>query len=214
MRDLLKNLLPKAKDRRFSVRIATRSDLEKIASLDVTEYHNDSIAEEGLRDWYERYPLGIFVLEYHANDESKRVVGALGVWPVTASAFQGLTGGTLSEPELTREHIEARVKNARFKYWYVGDIIVDDEFRKKKALDSSAMFILMEDGLKHWMANKSFDDELELCAIAETGHGVSFLEHFGFKPDGDRPKIYRRKVRRDELDGLYQQTVLRFRHRP
>jgi hypothetical protein len=168
------------RDRRFSVRVATRSDIETIADLDENEYHDDSVDLPGLTGWFEKYSRGAFVLEYQPDNQPKRIVGALGIWPITADAFEQIITGQLDEVDIASKHICAGAQNAKYRHWYVGDIIIDAEFRRKGLFGASAATLLGR-GLREWLKIGHFDDAIELCAIGVADQGGSLLQHFGFQ---------------------------------
>jgi hypothetical protein len=175
-----RNLATARRDRRFSVRVATRSDIETIADLDQNEYHDDSVDLPGLTGWFEKYSRGAFVLEYQPDNQPKRIVGALGIWPITADAFEQITTGQLDEIDIASKHICASAQNAKYRHWYVGDIIIDAEFRRK-GLFSAPAATLLGRGLQEWLKIGHFDDDIDLCAIGVADQGGALLEHFGFQ---------------------------------
>jgi hypothetical protein len=175
-----RNFATARRDRRFSVRVAARGDIETIAGLDENEYHDDSVDLPGLIEWFEQYSLGAFVLEYQPDNEPKRIAGALGIWPITADAFEQITAGQLDEIDIGSKHIGAGAQNAKYRHWYIGDIIIDAEFRRKGLFGTPAVTLLGH-GLREWLKIGHFDDDIELCAIGVAGEGGSLLEHFGFQ---------------------------------
>ena len=181
MHKTTKDILVAKNDLRFSVRVAMSGDLEKIASLDVNEFHNDSVGLAGLTQWFEKYPYGAFVLEEKIDDYKKRIIGALGIWPVTQATFQRLIEGKLAETDIGKDQISSMKRNGHYTYWYVGDVIVDKEFRKKGLRASRAIPILLRDGLYHWLQFGAFNKEIEFCAIAVGDEGRHLLERFKFQ---------------------------------
>ncbi len=175
-----RNFATARRDRRYSVRVAARSDIEKIADLDENEYHDDSVALPGLTGWFEKYSRGAFVLEYQPDSQPKRIVGALGIWPITADAFEQITTGRLDEVDIGSKHICAEAKSVKYRHWYVGDIIIDAEFRRKGLFSTPALTLLGR-GLREWLKIGHFADAVDLCAIGVADEGGSLLEHFGFQ---------------------------------
>jgi hypothetical protein len=175
-----RNFATARRDRRYSVRVAARSDIEKIAGLDENEYHDDSVDLPGLTGWFEKYSRGAFVLEYQPDNQPKRIVGALGIWPITTDAFEQIATGQLGEVDIGSKHICAEAKNAKYHHWYVGDIIIDPEFRRKGLFSTPALTLLGR-GLREWLKIGHFDDAVDLCAIGVADEGGSLLQHFGFQ---------------------------------
>jgi hypothetical protein len=204
------------RDRRFSVRVAARNDIETIADLDANEYHDDSVDLPGLTGWFEKYSHGAFVLEYQPDDQPKRIAGALGIWPITADAFEQITAGQLDEIDIGSNHICAGAQNAKYRHWYIGDIIIDAEFRRKGLFGAPAATLLGR-GLREWLKIGHFDDDIELCAIGVADQGGSLLEHFGFQRATDsqnaaiscprgRP-VFKASIARDKLGEWIDQTM-------
>jgi hypothetical protein len=216
MHSFRRNLAMARRDRRFSVRVAARSDIETIADLDANEYHGDSIDLPGLIGWFEKYSHGAFVLEYQPDNQRKRIVGALGIWPITADAFGQITAGQLDEIDIGSKHICAGAPNAKYRHWYIGDIIIDAAFRRKGLFGAPAATLLGR-GLREWLKIGRFDDTVELCAIGVADQGGALLQHFGFRRATDRQNaaiccprgrpVFTASIAGDKLGGWIDQMM-------
>jgi hypothetical protein len=187
----------------LSVRVAERNDLATIASFDISEYRAGTVGLAGLQGWFESYSRGAFVLEHRAGNEPKRIVGAFGLWPITADAYQNLINGTLDEIDIGATDICPVQEHARHKYWYLADIIIEPDFRQR-GLRGKPALLLMYEGLRQSETFGAFDTGIELCAIAAGDTGRALLKHLQFDearspqgvpvrcPNGDR--VYRRSM--------------------
>lgn len=223
-RRFLEAISSRGSDRRFRVRVARRQDLEGISALDVSEYKDHSVDELGLTVWFNRYPYGAFVLEPKVDGRTQHeIIGSLGIWPVTARTFLELTGGRLRETEIRADDVMANQRGAHFKYWYVGSVTIEKDFRQKglfnnaKGLSSEAYVYLLRRGIREWLDFNRFDEEVEVCAIQVGDVGGKLAESYGFKkvksddgkfivtPDGDF--VYRLTISRADLENYYTQHI-------
>jgi hypothetical protein len=217
----------------FSVRVATKADLEHIAALDAHEYRASSIDAPGLAEWFKKYHRGTFVLEHRPCKEQRRIVGALGIWPITGDAFRKVTGGQLAERDMTGRHIMPFNKDARYRYWYVADVIVEARLRRTHNAaprsagplnrSSRALITLLDEGIRQWLKSERVGREIELCAIAAGKYGGSLLERFGFErvvsgsgvsvacPNGH--VVYKLTTSRDRLATVVEEYMVRLQRR-
>ena len=207
----------RARDSRFNVRVAKFADLPQIASLDVNEFHKSTVALEGLQKWFEAYPRGAFVLEDMEAGETERIIGAFGLWPITQTTYNKIIAGKMDEDEIKDSHIRPPAKRPRYRYWYLADIIVAQQYRRTSLSKSRPGLILLRESLVHWAKFGDFDDEvIEVCAIAagEEGEGAKLLEDFGFvsaKTGDGAPvtcnsgdTVYRRSISAAERAGIIE----------
>lgn len=195
------------RDRRFNVRVAKFVDLPDIASLDVNEFHRSTVALEGLQKWFEAYPRGAFVLEDSEAEETERIVGAFGLWPITQTTYNKIVQGKMDEDEITDSHIRPPAKRPRYKYWYLADIIVAHRYRRKSLSKSRPGLLLLRESLVHWAKFGDFHDEaIEVCAIAagEEGEGAKLLEDFGFVPAKARHGV---SIKSKSGDTVYLRSI-------
>lgn len=167
---------------KFNVRVAKYEDLSDIANLDVTEFHKSTVELEGLQEWFKAYPRGAYVLEDREAPRKAKIVGAFGFWPITEGAYKRIIEGKMNESEITGSHIRHPAKNSRYRYWYLADIIVSHEYRKRSLSKSRPGLLLVREALFHWAKFKDFADDIDVCAIAagEEGEGAKLLQDFGF----------------------------------
>lgn len=168
----------------FSVRVATMADLGDIASLDATEYGPRSVDERGLMEWHAAYPYGAFVLEDRSRG-ADAIVGAAGIWPITAEAYEQLVNGTLDERDIGKQHIVPSRLAAKHRHWYLADIIVTKELRRRETrqpLENSAAHLLVAEALRHWMKHGQLDATVRLVAIQVGTFASGWIKKFELGP--------------------------------
>lgn len=206
---LFKWISDRCNDPRFLVRVATASDLQDIANLD-SAYGDHSVDISGLTAWHTRYRDGAYVICYRADDKSPwEVIGSLGIWPVTAEAFEGIVSGHIKETDLGASAIMPYAQHAQYPHWYVGGVTLRADFRQKtfigerKGLSARPFVILMQYGLEDWLRKNRFADSIQVCAIQAGEIGGKLAMKFGFTACVDKDN---QPVRTPLGEDLYRAT--------
>lgn len=151
--------------------------LRAVYSIEQAEYPSDSIPNyETVLAWWNDYPNGVIFLEHNGG-----IVGALGLWPLQMSAFNGLSSGQMTEGDITQRHIIA-AGSGNLQWWYVADIILKPEFRgTRMALK------LLREALALWLGEAPLADSVHCVALAYSTQGKSLLEKMGFQEGPTSP---------------------------
>lgn len=160
------------------VEIAKYEDYADIARLDLDAYGAETITYDGLMEWRERYHDGAFVLK-----AGSRICGALGLWPVTQAAFEKITRGELEDPDILPEHIFNASNTNRCHHWYLSDLIITEDLRKRK---DCACTTLIVQSLNEWRKNIHYKYPVSICAILLDRIAINSLKDLNFDFVGNR----------------------------
>ena len=149
--------------------IRSRAELEDLWEIDNAAYGEASITYEKFHDWWFSYPSGLHALFFRT-----RVMGAIGIWPLSARSAGLLTTGCLKESQLNGRGMRPFIK-ASTQFWYISGIVLRSEL-----VGGRAIKILLSHGIGSWLASAHIHFPCELLALAYSEQGQALLEGFDF----------------------------------
>jgi hypothetical protein len=149
--------------------IRSSAELEDLWAIDNEAYGEASITYERFKDWWQSFPSGLHALFFRT-----RVMGAIGIWPLSARCAGLLTTARLKESQLTGRTMHTFV-NAPAQFWYISGIVLRPEL-----IGGRAIKILLSHGIGSWLATAQFKFPCELLALAYSDQGQALLEGFNF----------------------------------
>ena len=167
-------LLAPRNSRRLPVEIrpvVTDGELEAVWELDDAGYGEAAEPFEMLVRWWCAFPEGVMV----AYQEG-RIVGAIGLWPISAEQAADFRQGRISEQELAV--LDASVVESSRETglaWYAAGIVVEPDSKHSLVVRD-----LLKVSLNSWLGKGYVRFPLDLLAIATSDSGRSLLERFSF----------------------------------
>jgi hypothetical protein len=149
--------------------IRTPAELQDLWTIDAAAYGEASITYQAFLTWWEAFPKGLKVLR-----SGHRILGAVGIWPMSTTWAQQFKGGVSKEAQLPVAGLRS-FRRRRCKHWYVSGIVLRPELRK-----SSMIKTLLNDGLGEWLRDGSVGFPAEILALAYSPAGEALLARFGF----------------------------------
>ena len=164
-------MLTTSQDRaKFVVRaVANPAELEQLWMLDRAAYAQASITYEQFLGWWNAFPPGLKALF-----SDSKVMGAIGIWPLSDQWATRFKNGQTREAELPPEMLRA-FQNSAAKAWYCSGIVLKPELRKSPAIQC-----LLTRALKQWLEDGHTEYPLELLALAYSDSGEALLKRSGF----------------------------------
>ena len=149
--------------------VRSPAELEDLWAIDKEAYGEASITYEKFKDWWLSFPRGLHALFFRT-----RVMGAIGIWPLSARCAGLLTTGRLKESQLTGRNMRTFVHSPAH-YWYISGIVLRPEL-----IGGRAIKILLSHGIGSWLASAHIQFPSELLALAYSDQGQALLEGFKF----------------------------------
>jgi len=149
--------------------IRSLGELEDLWSIDREAYGEASITYEKFKDWWLSFPLGLHALFFRS-----RVMGAIGIWPLSARCAGFLTTARLKESEISGRRMRAFNTTAA-QFWYISGIVLRPEL-----IGGRAIRILLSHGVASWLSSPNIQFPSELLALAYSQKGQALLEGFNF----------------------------------
>jgi hypothetical protein len=149
--------------------VRSTAELEDLWEIDNAAYGEASISYEKFQDWWFSYPSGLHALFFRT-----RVMGAIGIWPLSAHCAELFTHGRIKESQLYGQAMRPFM-NSPTKFWYISGIVLRSELRGGRAIK-----ILLSRGIGRWLACARIDFPCELLALAYSEQGRALLEGFDF----------------------------------
>jgi hypothetical protein len=155
--------------------VRSLGELEDLWAINSEAYGEASIAYEKFKDWWLSFPLGLHALFFR-----NRVMGAIGIWPLSTHCAGLLTSaGLLTTAQLRECEITGRrmrtFREAPARFWYISGVVLRPELR-----GSCAIRILLSHGVRSWLSSANIEFPCELLALAYSEQGQSLLERFNF----------------------------------
>lgn len=132
-------------------------------------YGEASIAYDKFEDWWRCYPFGLRALFFRT-----RVMGAIGIWPLSTRCAGLLKASRLKESEIAGSQMRA-FRDVPARYWYVSGIVLRPEL-----IGGRAIRILLSRGVGSWLSSPNIHFPSELLALAYSKQGQALLEGFNF----------------------------------
>ena len=147
--------------------IRSPAELEDLWAIDKEAYGEASISYEKFKDWWSSFPRGLHALFFRT-----RVMGAIGIWPLSARSAELLTTARIKESQLTGRSMRTFI-NAPAHFWYISGIVLRPEL-----IGGRAIKILLSHGIGSWLASAHIQFPCELLALAYSDQGQALLEGF------------------------------------
>jgi hypothetical protein len=149
--------------------IRSPAELEDLWAIDNEAYGEASITYEKFKDWWLSFPRGLHALFFRT-----RVMGAIGIWPLSVRCAGLLSTARLKESQLTGRTMRTFI-NTPAHFWYISGIVLRPEL-----IGGRAIKILLSQGIGSWLASAHIQFPCELLALAYSDQGQALLEGFNF----------------------------------
>jgi hypothetical protein len=149
--------------------IRSPAELEDLWAIDNAAYGEASISYEKFKDWWLSFPRGLHALFFRT-----RVMGAIGIWPLSVRCAGLLTTARIKESQLTGRTMRTFV-HSHAHFWYISGIVLRPEL-----IGGRAIKILLSHGIGSWLASAHIQFPCELLALAYSDQGQALLEGFNF----------------------------------
>ena len=155
-------------DLRFQVgEVASIDKLSELWAIDKTAYGEASLSWETFKGWWRSYRPGLKTLFLE-----DRIVGAIGIWPLSERCARRLATGRIKESEITGRMMRGR-KPARC--WYISGIVL-----KPEIAGGAAIRALFSQGIGSWLTRGNIEFPCELFALANSVEAETLLQGFNF----------------------------------
>jgi hypothetical protein len=154
---------------RSQAHIRSCGELHDLWAIDNEAYGQASISYQKFEDWWRSYPCGLHAILFRT-----RVMGAIGIWPLSNSCAALLKAARLKESEISGRQMRA-LRDVPARYWYVSGIVLRPEL-----VGGRAIRILLSHGVGSWLSSANIQFPSELLAIAYSKKGEALLEGFNF----------------------------------
>ena len=176
------------------------ADLQWMYKIQQEEYGADSIVSfDNVKAWWTRFPQGTFRMIHEGE-----LIGGMGIWPLQEAIFSALTSGKLDEHQMEATHIEPKRDGQRYSYWYVGDILLQKNYRLSK--EKWAVRLLIE-VLDAWIKSGNLASQIKLCALVYSHQGRSLAERLQFHECAKTPDGYAVYVRDTTVEEMQKDLV-------
>jgi hypothetical protein len=149
--------------------VRSPAELEDLWAIDKEAYGEASITYEKFKDWWLSFPRGLHALFFRT-----RVMGAIGIWPLSARCAGLLSTARLKESQLTGRSMRTFI-NTPAHSWYISGIVLRPEL-----IGGRAIKILLSHGIGSWLSSTQIQFPCELFALAYSDQGQALLEGFNF----------------------------------
>jgi hypothetical protein len=149
--------------------IQSSAELEDLWEIDNAAYGEASITYEKFKNWWMSFPSGLSALFFRT-----RVMGAIGIWPLSDRCAELFTNGGLKESEISGRTMR-NFLHAAAQFWYISGIVLRPELRGGRAIT-----ILLSRCIGSWLASANIRFPCQLLALAYSEQGQALLEGFDF----------------------------------
>ena len=149
--------------------VRSTAELEDLWEIDNAAYGKASIAYEKFQDWWFSYPFGLPALFFRT-----RVMGAIGIWPLSARSTELFTTGRLKESQFSGRTMRPFISGST-QFWYISGIVLRPELKGGRAIK-----ILLSRGVGCWLTKAHVHFPCQLFALAYSEQGQALLEGFDF----------------------------------
>ena len=151
-------------DLRFQVgEVASIDKLSELWAIDKTAYGEASLSWETFKGWWRSYRPGLKALFLE-----DRIVGAIGIWPLSERCARRLAAGRIKESEITGRMMRGR-KPAHC--WYISGIVL-----KPEIAGGAAIRALFSQGIGSWLTRGNIEFPCELFALANSLEAETLLQ--------------------------------------
>jgi hypothetical protein len=149
--------------------IQSSAELEDLWEIDHAAYGEASITFEKFKDWWMSFPAGLHALFFRT-----RVMGAIGIWPLSDRCAELFATGRIKESEINGRTMRTFL-HAVAQFWYISGIVLRPELRGGRAIT-----ILLSHCIGSWLASAHIHFPCQLYALAYSEQGQALLEGFNF----------------------------------
>ena len=149
--------------------IQSPAELQELWAIDKAAYGEASLTYEQFLDWWSSFPLGLWALFCE-----KRVVGAIGIWPLSVRTAKWLKSAKLKESDLGGPIMGPFTKRPA-RAWYISGLVLQPQLS-----GSDAIRTLFSGGIGSWLRRTNIAFPCQLLALAYFAETEFFLESFGF----------------------------------
>ena len=149
--------------------VRSPAELEDLWAIDSAAYAEASITYEKFKDWWLGFPPGLGALFF-----KNRVMGAIGIWPLSPRCAWQLKTARLKESQLIGRAMHAFVSRPA-RFWYVSGIVL-----RPQLVGSRAIKVLLSQGIGSWLRSPRIEFPCELLALGYSAQGQALLEGFNF----------------------------------
>lgn len=150
--------------------LKNEAELREIWQISQSIYGEMNVEFNKVLAWWKCYEKGVYVLY-----EEFTIVGYLSLWPLKKQAFKDILAGNRRERAITARSICEENYQKPKTHWYISNIVIRNKYRK-----TSALKILILEGLRRWINEAKFESGVKLCALAYSREGEALLRRFGF----------------------------------
>jgi hypothetical protein len=149
--------------------VRSPAELEDLWAIDSAAYGEASISYEKFQDWWSSFPLGLRALFFR-----NRVMGGIGIWPLSNRCTRLLKAAQLKESQLIGRTMRSYLDSPA-RFWYVSGIVL-----RPQLIGSRAIRVLLSQGMGSWLKAPNIEFPGELLALAYSAQGQALLEGFNF----------------------------------
>jgi hypothetical protein len=149
--------------------IRSPEELQELWAIDKAAYGEDSLTYEQFLDWWSSFPLGLWALF-----SEKRVVGAIGIWPLSVRTAKWLKSAKLKESELSGPIMRPFTKRPA-RAWYISGLVLQPH-----VAGSDAIRTLFSEGIGSWLRRTKIAFPCQLLALAYFAETEVLLDSFDF----------------------------------
>jgi hypothetical protein len=160
---------PKSDDQLRVEAIRSPAELQELWAIDNAAYGEASITYEKFLDWWSSFPLGLWALFYQ-----KRVMGAIGIWPLSIRTARLLKSAKLKESHLSGTMMR-RFTQRPTRFWYVSGLVLQPQLAGSRAIRT-----LFSEGIGSWLRRTKIEFPCQLLTLAYLAESEVLLETFRF----------------------------------
>jgi len=108
--------------------VRSPAELEDLWAIDNAAYGEASITYERFQDWWSSFPLGLRALFF-----KNRVMGAIGIWPLSNRCGRRLKSAQLKESQLMGRTMRGYIDSPT-RFWYVSGIVLRPQLIGSRAI--------------------------------------------------------------------------------
>jgi hypothetical protein len=169
IRDALRNFCADDRQQLRVGPVRSPAELEDLWAIDSAAYGEASITYEKFQDWWSSFPLGLWALFFR-----NRIMGAIGLWPLSPRCSRLLKSAQFKESQLIGRTMHSHL-NSPARSWYVSGIVL-----RPQLIGSRAIRVLLSQGIGSWLKSPNVAFPCELLALAYSTQGQALLEGFDF----------------------------------
>jgi hypothetical protein len=149
--------------------VRSPAELEDLWAIDKAAYEEASITYERFHEWWSSFPLGLRALFFR-----NRVMGAIGIWPLSDRNARLLKSAQLKESQLIGRTMRRYLEQPP-RFWYVSGLVL-----RPQLSGSRAIRVLLSQGIASCLKSPNITFPCELLALAYSSAGEALLERFNF----------------------------------